>query len=129
MADDLLKRLKDLSDAAVSEIGGVAVNIADSATTITKDTYERSGLKSSVEAAARTTKEFLDSTGVSGAAGRAAEITGDHLDTLSGAKLLALVEERLAIQSKYNDILATKLEEALDRIKTLEEAILTRSPK
>jgi hypothetical protein len=129
MPDDLLKRLKDMSEAAVSEIADVTVGIADSAAAIAKDKYERSGLKSTLATASKTTKEFLDSTGVTDAAGRAAEVTGDHLDTLSGAKLLALVEERLAIQSKYNDILATKLEEALDRIKRLEEAILTCLPK
>ncbi|MBI3429053.1 MAG: hypothetical protein HY050_03140 [Actinobacteria bacterium] len=119
--DDALGRLKKVSEKATSEASRAVGKIASSAAKLAKESYERSGVSSKVSAASKTTKEFLDNTGVTDAATRLANATDDHLDTISGAKLLALVEEKLAIQSKYNDILATKLEEALDKIKRLEE--------
>ena len=36
---------------------------------------------------------------------------------------LRLIEERLTLQMRYNDVLATKLDEALSRIKALEDKI------
>ncbi|MBC97006.1 MAG: hypothetical protein CME63_04615 [Halobacteriovoraceae bacterium] len=57
---------------------------------------------------------------------KASKLSGDAsnaLDEISGKKLLALVEERLTIQDTYNDILATKLEEALQRIEELEQRL------
>ena len=45
------------------------------------------------------------------------------LDTVSGAKLLAEVREMVSLQEKYNDVLATKLEEALQRIQVLEAIV------
>ena len=42
------------------------------------------------------------------------------LDQLSGKEILTLVEKRLELQEQYNDVLATKLDEALKRIVTLE---------
>lgn len=56
---------------------------------------------------------------VSSASKRASE----HFDTLSGAAILRLVEERLEVQARYNDLLATKLDEALRRIETLERQL------
>ena len=44
----------------------------------------------------------------------------EGMDKISGKKLLDIVEERLALQDQYNDILATKLDEALKRIEKLE---------
>lgn len=67
-----------------------------------RETYRDSGLEAKVETVTSTASE--------------------NFDIVSGAKILQLVEERLAIQEKYNDILATKLEEALQRIATLEKA-------
>jgi len=129
MADDVIKMLKDVSGAAIAGVAGVAGGAADFASSAAhqaKDAYERTGLKSGVETVSKATKDLLDGTGVSGMARQVSTRTGDTLDTLSGTKLLALVEERLAIQSKYNDILATKLEEALGRIQRLESLSPTK---
>jgi len=51
---------------------------------------------------------------------RTAGAVGDGMDVISGKRLLELVEQRLELQAQYNDILATKLEEALQRIAALE---------
>ena len=45
------------------------------------------------------------------------------LDEVSGKRLVELLEKKLAIQDSYNDILATRLAEALDRIKALEDRV------
>ena len=48
------------------------------------------------------------------------EDASEQLDKLSGKKILELVEKRLSLQDQYNDILATKLDEALTRLSILE---------
>lgn len=123
MQNDWKKRAKDATQAAVSKIADQAAEAGASASHVAKEAYERSGLRSKVGAVSRGTKDLLETSGVSDTAAHFSRAAGEQLDTLSGAKLLELVEERLAIQSKYNDILATKLQEALDRIQRLEAAI------
>lgn len=47
----------------------------------------------------------------------------DSVDVLTGIKLLEVVQEMLQAQEEYNDVLATKLDEALTRIAMLEAVI------
>ena len=85
-----------------------------------KGEYADSDLKRQVEEYASQTKQFLDEKGITDKAAEAYQTTQEHLDTVSGARLLQLVEERLTLQEKYNDILATKLEELIQRVEKLE---------
>ena len=66
-------------------------------------TYEGAGIK-----------HFVDT---------ASDFTEDKFDVVSGQAMYELVQERLILQDRYNDILATKLYEALEKIKNLEEKI------
>lgn len=59
----------------------------------------------------KNTPEFVKDT---------ASKVSNSVDVVSGAKLLAEVREMITLQEKYNDTLATKLEEALQRIAVLE---------
>lgn len=49
--------------------------------------------------------------------------SGETLDVISGQAMYELVQERLSLQDRYNDLLATKLQEALERISELEKKI------
>jgi hypothetical protein len=109
----------ETADTAV-ELARKAAREAQDATEVAIKTYHESGLKDTVEETAAWTKEQLDKTGVTEVASRVADTVGEELDTISGQKILDLVEERLALQARYNDILASKLEEALQRIAVLE---------
>jgi hypothetical protein len=102
-----------------SKIIDKAKDVAKSA----DDYLESSGVKSKVEKGLSETKQFLDDKGITDTAQKAKVSVSDHMDGISGAKILQLVEERLEIQNKYNDILATKLDEALKRISQLESKI------
>ncbi len=42
------------------------------------------------------------------------------LDQVSGKRLIELLEQKLRVQDEYNDVLATRLAEALERIAKLE---------
>ncbi|MDD3021335.1 MAG: hypothetical protein PHX61_10245 [Alphaproteobacteria bacterium] len=53
----------------------------------------------------------------------AVDVVKEGLDSVSGQKMYDLVQERLAVQDQYNDVLAAKLHEALERIETLEGII------
>jgi len=50
----------------------------------------------------------------------------EGMNTISGRAMYELVRERLELQDRYNDLLATKLQEALDRIEGLEQSIAKR---
>ena len=51
----------------------------------------------------------------------------NKLDEVTGKRLLELLEERLSIQDTYNDVLATRLAEALERIAKLEAEVGKRT--
>ena len=55
--------------------------------------------------------------------------SGEKLDLASGQAMYELVQERLSIQDRYNDLLAIKLHEALERIAKLENEILVNNSK
>ena len=116
MADDFIK-------SATGWLKKATDTTADVAKTVEKK-YEKSGAKDLVDEKTKKAKEFLDETGVSDKAAELSSAASEHLDAVSGKKILDLVEERLKLQSSYNDILAYKLEEALNRIETLENQIV-----
>jgi len=64
-----------------------------------------------------------DSTGTKGYVDTTLSKTSDTFDVISGQKMYDLVKDKLAIQDKYNDLLATKLVESLNKIKELEKRI------
>lgn len=51
---------------------------------------------------------------------------GQGLDAISGKAMYELVRDRLDLQDGYNDLLASKLQEALDRIDQLERRLADR---
>jgi len=51
--------------------------------------------------------------------------TSEKLDEVSGEAMYKLVQERLAEQDQFNDLVAAKLHEALERISELESLIKT----
>lgn len=106
---------KLLLDSLAEASHGIAVKAK-----IIKDEYEKVKLKEITKEKAKKAKNFLDEKGVTSKIKTASEFTGEQLDILSGSKALKLVEERLVLQERYNDILATKLDEALSRIEDLE---------
>lgn len=87
---------------------------------ILKDEFDKLELKKKAKEKTKKAKKYLDDKGVTSKIKTAAEFTEEQLDILSGSKALRLVEERLMLQEKYNDILATKLDEALNKIENLE---------
>jgi hypothetical protein len=111
--------LLEAADTA-AELAKEATKRAQDASEVAGKTYHESGLKGTVEVTAAWTKEQLDKAGVTEVASTVADTVGEEFDKLSGKKILDLVEERLALQARYNDILASKLEEALQRIAVLE---------
>ncbi len=62
----------------------------------------------------------VEATGAKQAIKVTASVVSEKLDEVSGKRLVELLEQKLRIQDSYNDILATRLAEALDRISKLE---------
>src|SRR4030067_764508 len=89
-------------------------------TKMIKEEIEKIELKEKAKKQTEKVKTFLEDKGITPKIKTATDFTEKQLDILSGNKALKLVEERLILQEKYNDILATKLDEALSRIENLE---------
>lgn len=68
-----------------------------------QSTYEKTGMKDAIEKTRSTSSK--------------------KLDVITGQAMYELVKERLALQDRYNDILANKLHEALKKIVELERKI------
>ena len=64
--------------------------------------------------------EQLEATGIPQRLGDTKDIIGEKIDEVTGKRLVDLLEVRLEKQDMYNDVLATRLAEALDRISQLE---------
>lgn len=101
--------IKGLTDLARNKINRVSGDNS-SAMTRTRDIasniqvkYEASGAKGKIDAVQR-------------------HVSG-KLDEISGQAMYQLVEQRLAEQDRFNDLLATKLHDALERISQLEKKL------
>ncbi len=100
---------KGLTDAAKTKVNEVAnsdrkaVTKARDLATDVQRTYEESGAKGKVDAVQ-------------------SQVSG-KLDEISGQAIYQLVQERFAEQDRFNDLLATKLHDALERISELEKRL------
>ena len=101
-----VKELKDVAKNKVNKVAvsdGKVVTKARNLATGAQRKYKESGAKGKVDAAQK-------------------QISG-KLDEISGQAIYQLVQERLAEQERFNDLIATKLHEALERISELEKRI------
>ena len=117
--ESLMKNLKEYSSSLLEKTSETIGDVLQSA----QETYDRSDVKKKVDKASEQTFKVLEKTGVPKVAKTVYKEADKHIDTFTGVKILELVEERLTIQSRYNDILATKLEEALRRIEEIESRL------
>ena len=119
MTEDMKKSAINFFKKATVVASETASTLSETASTI-KNEYSKSDLKKEVDLKLKDTKEILDEAGISKKAAELSSYSTEQLDKVSGKKILELVEEKLETQDRYNNILATKLEEALDRIAELE---------
>jgi len=106
--------------AKTSEIGkqtlSTSAEMTQSAIEVSKQAYAGSRIESTVN--------YLDSEleqhGVKQTLKETSAAVVGKLDEVTGKRLLDLVEQRLQLQDYYNDVLATRLAEALGRISRLE---------
>lgn len=100
------KRLTERTSKTIKKVAESDSRVVTKARTLTTDAqrrYEESGAKDKVEVVQ-------------------SQISG-KLDEISGQAMYQLVQERLAEQELFNDLIATKLHEALERISELEKLL------
>jgi hypothetical protein len=118
-SNDNMQPIKEKASEIASNISDSSMNSLDSLNLqekIESVSDAASSLKDLVE------KKYTDSGAGSAASNIASKVT-DQFDVISGQAMYDAVIDRLAIQDKYNDVLANKLLEALDRIEVLEKKI------
>jgi len=91
--------------------------------------YDKSTLRPKVDKTVASIDETLERTGIKAKAKKAKHVTTKHFDTFTGTRQYRLIQERMALQQRYNDVLATKLEEALQRINHLENLVGIKAVK
>jgi hypothetical protein len=101
--------------------------LVTSAREVTSAVYDSSGLRGAVDHASEILGEqgqrLDEQTGLLTKAQHVAEAASDTFDRVTGKAILDMVTAFLEEQSRYNDLLATKLDEALKRLDALEAAI------
>jgi len=112
-----------LSTAGVeksADAGKQAVRFASQATRSAVETGKQAYTGSKLESAINYIDGELDQRGAKQAIKDTTGAVIDKLDQVSGKRLVELLEARLQVQDTYNDVLATRLAEAIDRIAKLE---------
>ena len=115
MSDKKKSKAKNI----IKNVGGIISGTAESI----KHRIEDSDIAKKADSGKEAVKNVLDDTGISSTYDKVKDGTSHQFDTISGKKILDIVEEQVALQSQYNDILATKLDEALKRIAKLEKTM------
>ena len=113
---DLGEAIADKAVAAASSGASLASDAASAVVEAGADAYTGSRLESLVSYVG----EGLDERGVFDAIETATDAVGNKIGQVTGKRLMEMLEEKLKLQDQYNDVLATKLAEALDRIAKLE---------
>jgi hypothetical protein len=93
-------------------------NTAKEGVGLIKNCYYRISKDKQVNAVVKTVSDAGFKAG-----GIAVDAVKEKLDSATGQKMYDLVQERLAVQDQYNDVLAAKLHEALQRIEALEGVV------
>ena len=109
-----------------AEIGKHTYDVAGEATCSVIDTGKQIYTGSKLESAVNYIDGELEQRGAKKAIKNTTGAVVGKLDQVTGKRLLELLEEKLQIQDAYNDILATRLAEALERIAMLEAKIEQR---
>ena len=112
----------DIAERAI-EIGAAGVEVTtDTAKQIAQvsvNAFSGIGLSSAIEYL----DDAIDQQAIKTAIADAAETVGDKLDQVTGKQLVEMLEAKLRRQDEYNDILATRLAEVLQRIAALEKRL------
>ena len=88
-----------------------------------KSKFEKSGAKDFVDQALGAGNDLLKKTRISETASQISESVNNELDSISGKKIMEKLTAHIVLQEQYNDVLAGKLEETLNRVEELEKKI------
>ena len=114
-------RARDALGGASTRATSASSAIASKAVELGKQSYAVTG--ATVGAAISYVHGELEERGAKQAIKSTAGAVVGKLDEVTGKRLVELLESRLQLQDEYNDILATRLAEALDRITVIERQL------
>ncbi len=127
---DIASRMAAASVAGVANATGLAnqgLEAASGATRAAIETGKASYSGSKLASAVDYVDNELEQRGAKKAVLGTTDAVIGKLDQVTGKRLVELLEEKLRLQDSYNDILATRLAEALERIAALEARVDQRT--
>ncbi len=124
---DKVKIVAGKTNRVVQPVTKKATDSAGSLAASAGRKYEESGVKERIDSAANTVKQQYEDSGLKDRAESVSNTVSGQFDIVSGQAMFQAVQDHLAKQEQYNDVLANKLFEALERIKQLEETLGLKS--
>ena len=112
--------LSTTSAAKAADVGKQAAKIAGDVTRGALESSKQVYTGSKLESAVNYIDGELDQRGAKKAIKETTGAVVGKLDQVTGKRLVEILEEKLRVQDEYNNVLATRLAEALDRIAKLE---------
>lgn len=112
-----------IGTAGAADLGKQTVKIAGDVTRGAMESSKQVYAGSKLESAVNYIDGELDQRGAKKAIKDTTGAVVGKLDQVTGKRLVELLEEKLRVQDEYNNILATRLAEALDRIAKLEARV------
>ncbi len=109
------EKYKDILNKGQGHFKKVAEKVKSVAETVIKHPKTQTAMK--------TTKQFCDEKGITETTVKVGNKINDGKRTFTGEKALEELTQIINMQNCYNDLLATKLEEALKRIEILEQRL------
>jgi hypothetical protein len=122
----IASKVATISTAGASktaEVGKQTLGVAGGATRGAIETTRQAYSGSKLESVVNAIDGELDQRGAKKAVKETAGAVVDKLDQVTGKRLIELLEAKLQTQDTYNDVLATRLAEALERVAKLEARV------
>ncbi len=122
-AKNAAKKATETASESVQPFASKASDSVEELANSTGKLYLESGAKRQLDTLTTTAKKHYDESGLNDQAKAISDTVSDQFDIVSGQAMFQAIQDYMAKQDQYNDILANKLFEALERIRNIEESL------
>lgn len=126
LENSYLKKAKAMAQKTTDGVRPLATKASESVNKVVSSTskkYEESGAKEKVDSLASVASKKYEESGAKSTVDTVSGKVSESFDVVSGQAMFQAVQDRLTKQDQYNDVLANKLLEALERISQLEQKL------
>ncbi|MGE4519929.1 MAG: hypothetical protein AB7E04_10535 [Desulfobacteraceae bacterium] len=119
----IMDKLKFVAKKTTEDVTSKATESASKLANATSQKYDQSIAKEKINCLVSATNKKYEEIGVKEKVNTITDKVTEHFDVISGQAMFQAIQDYLVKQEQYNNVLASKLVEALDRIRQLEEKV------